>query len=208
MPKAHKFWDRIANRYSKQPIADEDAYQHKLNISREHLHPDMRVLEFGCGTGNTAIRHAPFVAHVHGIDISSKMLAHAAENLKATGLNNVTFEVADITSFAQPDHSYDVVMGLSILHLLEDKDAAIAKVFKLLKPGGLFISSTACLGDNMKYLKLLAPLAKATGLLPILNVFTTNQLVQSHIEAGFELDHRWQKSRGAALFLVARKPAA
>lgn len=207
MPKAHKFWDRIANKYSKQPISDEDAYQHKLNITRDYLRPDMQVLEFGCGTGNTAIRHAPFVSHIHGIDISQKMLAHANDNASAAGVGNVTFEVAGIDSFQRPEQSFDMILAMNILHLLNDKDAVMSRVYKLLKPGGFFISSTTCLGENLKYLKLIAPLAKATGLLPILSFFTPAQLVQSHNDAGFELDQRWQKKRGAAVFIVAKKPA-
>ena len=59
-----KFWDRIAARYSKKPVADEAAYQKKLQITRKYLRPDSRVLEFGCGTGSTAIAHAAHVKHV------------------------------------------------------------------------------------------------------------------------------------------------
>ena len=53
------FWNRIANRYSKQPVGDETAYQKKLQITRDYLEPHMEVLELGCGTGSTAIAHAP-----------------------------------------------------------------------------------------------------------------------------------------------------
>jgi cyclopropane fatty-acyl-phospholipid synthase-like methyltransferase len=61
MVQSTKFWDRIAERYSKQPVADEAAYQKKLQVTREYFRPDMEVLEFGCGTGSTAIAHAPYV---------------------------------------------------------------------------------------------------------------------------------------------------
>ena len=74
MDRSNKFWDRIAKRYSKQPIADEAAYQKKLEVTRRYFRPDMEVLEFGCGTGSTAIIQAPYVKHIHAIDISSKMI--------------------------------------------------------------------------------------------------------------------------------------
>ena len=79
MDQSTKFWDRIADRYSKQPIADEAAYEKKLRITREYFRPDMEVLEIGCGTGSTAIVHAPYVKHIQAIDLSSKMIeiAHA-----------------------------------------------------------------------------------------------------------------------------------
>ena len=94
MSRSTKFWDRIAKRYSKQPIADEQAYQKKLAVTREYFRPEMQVLEFGCGTGSTAIAHAPYVKHIHASDISSKMIAIAKQKALAAGVENVTFEQA------------------------------------------------------------------------------------------------------------------
>ncbi len=77
MTTSSKFWDKIAEKYSKQPIADEASYQKKLEVTRGYLQPEMEVLEFGCGTGSTALIHAPYVKHIRAIDISSKMIAIA-----------------------------------------------------------------------------------------------------------------------------------
>ncbi len=35
MGQSTKFWDKMAERYSKKPIADEAAYQKKLQVTRE-----------------------------------------------------------------------------------------------------------------------------------------------------------------------------
>ena len=72
-----RFWDRLAERYAQQPIADEVAYQTKLKVTRGYLRPDMDLLDFGCGTGGTAIIHAPYVRHIKAIDFSEAMLAIA-----------------------------------------------------------------------------------------------------------------------------------
>jgi ubiquinone/menaquinone biosynthesis C-methylase UbiE len=203
-----RFWDRMAERYARQPIADEAAYQTKLQVTRTYLRPDMDLLEFGCGTGGTAIIHAPHVRHIRAIDFSESMLAIARGKAAAAGIGNVSFERADITAFTAPDASFDVILGLSILHLLADKDAVIAKVFHLLRPGGLFISSTACIGDTMGLFKAIAPLGKALGLLPQLDVMTTPDLVKSLTAAGFSIEHQWQPGRGKAVFIVARAGSA
>ena len=58
---ATRFWNWNAERYARQAIADEASYQKKLAITQSYLTPDMRVVEFGCGTGSTAIVHAPKV---------------------------------------------------------------------------------------------------------------------------------------------------
>jgi ubiquinone/menaquinone biosynthesis C-methylase UbiE len=205
MNQPSKFWDKIADRYSKKPVSDEDSYQKKLQITREYLRSDMEVLEFGCGTGSTAISHAPFVKHIQAIDISSRMIEIAQGKADAGNVENVTFERAAIGEFSVPDHSFDAVLGLSILHLLENKEDVISKVHKMLKPGGIFVTSTVCLGDTMKFFKVIGPIGKFFGLMPLVKVFTKKELEDSLIDAGFEIDHRWQPGKGKAVFIVAKK---
>jgi hypothetical protein len=84
---------------------------------------------------------------------------------------------------------------------------AIAKVHKMLKPGGVFVSSTVCLGNTMKFFKLIGPLGRALGVLPLLQVFTTQELVDSIKAYGFEIEHQWSPGKGTSVFIVAGKPA-
>ena len=200
-----KFWDKIAERYSKQPIADQAAYQKKLQVTREYFRPDMEVFEFGCGTGSTAITHAPYVKHIHAIDISSRMIEIAQGKADAENVTNVTFERSTIDEFSVSDQTLDAVLALSILHLLENKEEVIAKVHRMLKPGGIFVTSTACLGDTMKYIKLIAPIGKFLGLMPLVKVFTTKELEDDLTRAGFHIDYQWQPGKGKAVFIVAKK---
>ncbi len=206
MSQSSRFWDRIAERYSKKPVADEAAYQKKLQITREHLRPDSDVLEFGCGTGSTAISHSPYVRHLHAIDISSKMIEIARRKADQASIDNVTFEQSTLEEIRVPDQSMDAVLGLSILHLLENKEEAIAKVHRILKPGGVFVTSTACIGDTMKFFKIVVPIGKFLGLMPLVKVFTTDDLATNFTDAGFEIDHQWQPGKGDAVFIVAIKP--
>ncbi len=115
-----KFWDRIANRYSKSPVGDEASYQRKLQETREHFRPDVEVLEFGCGTGSTAIAHAPYVKHIQAIDFSAKMIEIARSKAEAANVENVTFLRSTIEELNAHDRTWDVVLGLNILHLLDN----------------------------------------------------------------------------------------
>jgi ubiquinone/menaquinone biosynthesis C-methylase UbiE len=205
MDQSAKFWDRIAERYSKKPVADEAAYQRKLQVTRQYFRPDTEVLEFGCGTGSTAIAHAPYVKHIQAIDISSKMIEIAQRKAAAETIENVTFEQSTIDEFSVADQTLDAVLGLSILHLLENEEEVIAKVYKMLKPGGVFVTSTACLGDTMKFFKLIAPIGKFFGLMPLVKVFTTKELEHTLTDAGFAIDYQWQPDKGKAVFIVAKK---
>lgn len=206
MAELSVFWDKMAARYAAQPIADEEAYRIKLARTQAHLTPDMDIFEFGCGTGGTAIAHAPHVRSVRAIDFSARMLDMARQRAAAAGVDNVRFEQGDITTLALEPASYDMVLGLSILHLLKDKDAVIARVFDMLRPGGRFVSSTACIGDTMRWLGMIAPLGRAFGLLPMLNVMTHDQLRQAMTRAGFVIEDDWRPNPQAAVFLIARKP--
>lgn len=205
MAEASRFWDRMADRYVASPIADVPSYEKKLDITRGYLRPDMEVLEVGCGSGATALLHAPHVKHILATDFSARMIEIAKARAAEQGVTNVTFEQADITSLDKPDGSFDMVLALSVLHLMEDRDAAIGTIHRLLKPGGYFISSTACMGDSVGFFKYIGPVGRALGLLPILNVMTRRELVESIEGAGFSLAHNWQPGRNKAVFIVAQK---
>ena len=88
---------------------------------------------------------------------------------------------------------------------MENKEEVISKVHKMLKPGGIFVTSTACLGDTMKFFKVVAPIGRFLGLMPLVKVFTTKELENSLTNAGFEIDHQWRPDKSIAVFIVAKK---
>lgn len=205
MADSSAFWDRVAERYSKNPVADEASYQKKLRVTREYFSPDAQVLEIGCGTGSTAIVHAPFVKHIRATDISPKMIEIATKKAAVENVDNVSFEVSSIDDLDVADQSLDAVLGLSILHLVQDRDQVIAMAYKMLKQGGVFVTSTVCIGDTMKFFKLIAPIGRFLGLMPLVTVFTVQELVDSLTKAGFSIDYQWQPGKGKAVFIVAKK---
>ncbi len=206
METSTKFWDKIAERYSKRPVADEVSYQKKLEITQEYLKPSMEVIELGCGTGSTAIIHAPYVKHIRAIDCSSKMIEIAKRKADSKNIQNITFERSSIDELNINDQSVDVVLALSILHLLENKERVVKKVYDMLKPGGIFISSTICLEDELKWLKLIAPVGQFFGLMPMVKFFTEKDLKNCLVAQGFEMEHVWKPGKGKAVFIVSKKP--
>jgi len=206
MKRARKFWDRHAEGYARRAIADEAAYRRKLEITRQYLRPDMQVLEIGCGTGSTALLHAPHVARIRAMDVSPRMIAIARRKAADQAIGNVDFEVATLDTLDAPRESFDAVLALNVLHLLDDWRGDIARIRHLVKPGGILVSSTFCLGDSMRYLRLVAPLGRAIGLLPPLSFFTTADLLGAMIDNGFTIEQQWRPGANKALFVVATRP--
>ncbi|MDO3381096.1 class I SAM-dependent methyltransferase [Gilvimarinus algae] len=200
-----KFWDFIAKRYARQAVPSEEQYQHKLEKTREFFTKDCQVFEFGCGTGTTALAHAPYTKSILAVDVSRKMLEIAEQKRQAQAADNVSFQQATIEELAFEPASFDVVMAHNILHLLDDKEAAIAKVYQWLKPGGVFVSTNVCLGDRMTWWRPLLGFGRLIGVLPLVRFFSEQSLEDTLREAGFETEYRWQPKAGDSLFLVVRK---
>ena len=60
--------------------------------------------------------------------------------------------------------------------VIEDTDAVIKRIHDLLKPDGLFISETACIGEKSKLMGKLLRFFGQLGLMPKFNLLTTQQL--------------------------------
>ncbi len=208
MISPQKFWDKTAARYAKSKIRDQASYEKKLAITQQYFRPDSRVLEFGCGTGSTAMIHAPHVESILATDVSGKMLEIAESKVRAEGIENIHFERGTLESVSESlkltPESFDAVLGLNILHLLEDVPGAIARVYSLLKPGGVFVSSTALLGAVPWYWRMLIPVAQLFGLAPYLAKFNKDELVSMLTRTGFSVDHEWQPG-AMSVFIVAKK---
>jgi len=200
-----KFWDRIALRYSKQPISDPQSYEKKLATTQSHMHPNMKVLELGCGTGSTAIIHAPHVTEIVATDVSSRMISIGREKAKNEGINNINFINTSVEDFDATEGSFDMVLALNLIHLLSDRQAALSKIYRLLKPGGIFISSTVCLSNKLWFLRPMIWVMQCFGKAPYVT-FLNDANVLKEIEAvGFDaLDH-WTHGNSNSLFLVAKK---
>jgi len=207
MTESDKFWDRTAKRYAKSPVSDEATYQKKLVETQRFLTPDMRILEFGCGTGTTAVHHAPHVQHIDAIDISENMLEIGRRKAREAGVENITFTRGTLIEFNADTASLDAVLGLNVIHLLPDRQAVIAEVERILKPGGIFVSSTVCLGNSyLRFIKLAAPLGKLLGVMPDVFVLTETELAGEIMNAGFLIERQWHHGRkGIAVFIIARR---
>lgn len=201
-----RFWNRIAKRYAKKPVPDQKIYETKLEKTNSFLKPTDRVLEIGCGTGTTALHHAPKIAHVLATDISERMIEIARAKARAAEVHNIDFEVTSVEKLNAPPDSFNVILAHSILHLVPGGDRELVRLHQMLAPGGLFISSTPCIGDFFPLFRYIGPLGRALGVFPRVNVFREVDLDRWFAAAGFTIEEWWQPTPKSGVYSVARKP--
>lgn len=207
MGTATRFWNWTAERYSRQAIADTAGYQKKLAMTQQHLTPDMHVVEFGCGTGSTAVEHAALVKNYHAIDVSEKMIEIAEKKAAEAGLSNLQFTVGTLEEANLPDASCQALLGLNILHLVPDLEGTLATAARVLAPGGYFFSSTVCLNDLKGGLRRLALAARVLPFLPTIGSFSVDDF-RAHLEtAGFVIEETFEQAPGV-VFLIAVKQSS
>ena len=202
-----KFWNLIASKYAASPIADIAAYEKKIERLKSYLSPEHHVLDLGCGTGTQCDDLASNVKQVTGIDISSKLLAIAEQRKAERKIENVEFIHTTVFDKRFEPGSFDVVTAFYVLHFFEDIDEVIRRIYGLLKPGGLFILETACMGEKNKIVGKQVRLAGKLGFLPLINLLTTRQLEQALVQAGFSIVEKTKFSElNDEYTLIAKKP--
>lgn len=121
-----------------------------------------RILELGCGLGSLWAENQ---ARVHGTwditlsDFSKPMLDKTRQNLKeADHLFN--FQQIDSQKIPYPDDTFDVVIANHMLYLVPDIKRALEEMARVIKPGGVLVTSTS--GSN--YMKELQDLLEKSNL--------------------------------------------
>ena len=127
------------------PVHDPKPLQEYMNkwdgpafIEQMQLNNNKSVLEIGVGTGRLAVRVAPLCGAFYGVDISSKTIERAVENL--AGFENVSLTCADFLTYGF-DRTFDLVYSsLTFMHI-EDKQRAVNRIAELMNPAGRFVLS-------------------------------------------------------------------
>ncbi|MDG6219489.1 MAG: class I SAM-dependent methyltransferase [Candidatus Thermoplasmatota archaeon] len=149
MDKAIKFWDKQAKGYDASEKKFEPAFELILNRTKKYLKRSDNILDFGCATGSKTFQLAPFVRNVLCNDISPMMIELAKKKAEDLAITNADFLTGTIFDETLTTDSFDVIVSFGLLHLLKDNEGVMKRVDELLKPGGYFISTTACLKENM-----------------------------------------------------------
>lgn len=164
------------------------------------------MLELGCGTGTTALRMAQGVRRYTGCDYAAEMIAIAREKSATAGPARLAFCRAACGDGTLPHGPFDVVLSFNLLHLLHDREASLQEVRDRLPDQGVFISITPCLGGVFRVFKPLMILLGWMGKAPDIQFFSSKQLAQEILSAGFEIIETGDyPNRPPSRLIVARK---
>jgi ubiquinone/menaquinone biosynthesis C-methylase UbiE len=160
------------------------------------------TLEIAVGTGLN-LPHYPEGVRLSGIELSPAMLARGRQRAAQLG-REVAFEVGDATALQFADHSFDTVVCTFALCTIPDDAAAVAEVWRVLRPGGRFLLAEHVRSPNRfvrRGQQLIDPLAVR---------FQGDHLVREPLEhlrrQGFEVQQLERYGWGIVERAVASRP--
>ena len=104
------------------------------------LKPGQKVLEVGCGPGFFTIPAAKIVGAegvVYALDVNPFAVETVQRKVEKEGLDNVKILFADAAKTGLPDESVDLAFLFGVIHALEDVDAVMREMHRVLKANGI-----------------------------------------------------------------------
>ena len=103
------------------------------------------VLDAGCGVGYGTAHLAEVAASVVGVDRDEDAISYARERYARP---NVEFRVGNLLDLDAAGDSFDVVCSFETIEHLDDVEAFLAEVVRVLRPDGVFLVSTPCVEET------------------------------------------------------------
>ncbi|HUD30960.1 MAG TPA: methyltransferase domain-containing protein [Novosphingobium sp.] len=138
--------ERVLDQFTQQAstyaalVKNQDSRPDPL-VALLELQPHHRLLDVGCGSGQFAIRAAPLVAEVLGVDLTPAMLVEAREHARTSGVENIRWVQADSVALPVENCGFERVVSRSMFHHAADPGATLTEMYRACAPGGrMFVS--------------------------------------------------------------------
>ena len=205
MNKSEKFWNKFSAKYDNQLKRYERTYLKTIENTKKYLDKNDIVLDYGSGTGIILVGIADCVKEIHAIDIASKMIDVARRKADERNLQNIHFAQTDVFDDRFKEKSFDVIFAFNILYLLSDVTNVLKRINELLKPGGMFISTTDCLGEKKTFVNTLKYVLSKIGILPFMYMLKVHELETLIMDAHFKIIETEKLSDTSSNYFIASK---
>lgn len=131
-----KFDDEFTQKLERINTTPDVMEQRERALALANIQPGARALDVGPGSGITTYALGELVGEtgsVIGIDNSESVLAIARR--RCSGQDWVSFELADATAMLFDDASFDVAFATQTYEYVQDVEAALADLYRVLRPG-------------------------------------------------------------------------
>jgi len=205
--RSSQFWNGRAKRYEAAISNHDQQYDDRLAQLKQLIKPNDVILDFGCASGEIALDLAPHIKSIEGIDASTTMIQLAREKAEKKQLKNTSFLATDLFDARLEPQSFDVILALNIMHLLNEHDSVIHRTKELLKPGGMLFVETPCLDEFTWWKRKLILAASALRLAPFIHVYAFDEAQAELIAHNFQiLGARNVVENDCRATIAARKP--
>lgn len=202
MNKSEKFFDKVSRKSKPEPNQTASKI---IECSKEFLEDDNYLLDFGCGSGAITNNLAEVVEAIDAIDISSGMLELAEKQAENSSISNINYIQTSLFDERFKDGQFDAILAFNVLHYIEDIPKLIEKIDTLLKPDGLFISSTACLREKRSFVGYLVLLLTKIRMMPNIYFYRRSELEALITDGNFHMIKTEKLSKLPEYFIVTRK---
>lgn len=202
--RAGRFWDRVSRMSGTATELGPTACK-IADATQEYLPEDSVVLDLGCGPGDLTLTIARKVMSILAMDSSPGMIHVATMGARQQGIENVDFVQGSLLDIPAHPEAFTAVTAFNVLHYIEDVPEAVQQVAQQLASGGLFLSSTACLGERRSLLRALTSILTKLGIMPHTHFFKQADLTGLIMRGGFQIVTVRDLSPLPECFIVARK---
>ena len=109
----------------------------------------------------------------------------AREKAEHEGKTNIEFVNMDLMELEAEPESFDAVTAYNVLLYMKNQEEVLDRIHSLLKPGGIFISATDCLGRNLSPDAVRKFWRSKLGLMPYVSFETPIGLMRKIQKKGF-----------------------
>ena len=133
------------------------------------------------------------------------MIYSAKNRAVEQNINNIKFIRTNISDKSFQGFSFDIITAFNMLQYVTERQQLYSAIYQNLKPQGLFISSTACLGERKSMIRFMLTGMSILKIGPDIGFYKASELEHEIQTSGFTIIEAADIAKLPERFIIARK---